>query len=240
MPSTLTPFRRCREPCGVRIVKETLAFLCEMPYFARLDHRVMQEIATRAYRRIYQPGELLSLEGEPCTVVHVVIEGTVRIYKVSLEGREQVMDRLGPGRMFHLVPVFDGGGNPASADAATRVAVLVFPRDEFLDIVATHSSVALAILRDFAERLRHFTGLIEDLSLRTATGRLAKLLLEQAGVGDEAPRRLTQQEMAAHLGTVREVVGRALARFQRDGLVRLERHRIIIVDREGLRKIATV
>jgi len=219
-------------------VDQTLAFLSGLPYFAQLDHEVIGEIATRGHHRIYQPKEILSLEGEPCRAVHIILEGVVRIYKVSPEGREQVIDRLGPGSMFHLVPVFDGGADPASADAVTEVVALVFPRDDFRDIVATHPSVALAILRDFAGRLRRFTTLIEDLSLRTVAGRLAKLLLDQAKANDETSRRLTQYEMATHLGTVREVVGRTLAQFEREGLIRIERHRILIVDRERLREIA--
>ena len=218
----------------------TQAFLRTLAYFSQLDAKAIQDIATRGHSRAFEPNEVLTLEGDPCTAVYLVVEGAVRIYKLSLEGREQVIDRLGPGRLFHLVPLFDGGGNPACASAATRVTALVFTRTEFLDIVTSHAPVALAILQDFSRRLRRFAGLIEDLSLRTASARLAKLLLEQAGAGSEAPRRLTQQEMATYVGTVREVVGRSLARFQREGVIRLERQRIVIVDKARLREIAGV
>jgi CRP-like cAMP-binding protein len=118
--------------------------------------------------------------------------------------------------------------------AWTEVTVYAIERDHFVRIVRQHPTVAMAVLADFAAKLRHTTALVEDLSLRTVGARLAKLLLTQAAEKDVAPRRMTQREMAAQLGTVREVVGRALAELEEEGLVRKERHRIVIVDRSGL------
>jgi CRP-like cAMP-binding protein len=100
--------------------------------------------------------------------------------------------------------------------------------------VRQHPTVAIAVLADFAAKLRHTAALVEDLSLRTVGARLAKLLLTQAAEKEAAPRRMTQREMAAQLGTVREVVGRALAELEREGLIRMERHRIVIMNRSGL------
>jgi len=212
---------------------ETTEFLRSLPLFQGLDDSAVEEISRLAQRRSYASGELIGLEGEPCTVVYFVAQGWVKVYKVSLEGREQVLTRLGPGDSLYLVPAFDGGPNPASAEALTEAVLYAFRREDFLWIVRHHPQVTLTVLRDLAAKLRHLTVLVEDLSLRTVEGRLAKLLLNLAAEGDVA-RRMTQQEMAAQLGTVREVVGRALVELERNGLIRKERHRIVIVDRIGL------
>jgi len=103
-----------------------------------------------------------------------------------------------------------------------------------LDLLARYPALAVGIIENLAARARHLLSLVEDLSLRTVSARLAKLLLTEAVGGDEAPRRMTQQEMAAQLGTVRETVGRALRDFEDEGLIRFDRHRIIILDREAL------
>lgn len=213
---------------------ETTESLRVLPLFQVLDDAAVAEISRLAQRRSYAPGQLIGLEGEPCTVVYFVARGWVKVYKLSLEGREQVLTRLGPGQSLYLVPAFDGGPNPASAEALTEVILYAFRRDDFLWIVHRHPQVALTALQDLAAKLRHLTALVEDLSLRTVEGRLAKLLLNLAAETDEAPRRMTQQEMAAQLGTVREVVGRILVELEGDGLIRKERHRIVIVDRVGL------
>jgi len=163
-----------------------------------------------------------------------VARGWVKVYKVSLEGREQVLTRLRPGQSLYLAPAFDGGPHPASAEALTEVILYALRREDFLWIVRHHPQVALTALQDLSAKLRHLTELVEDLSLRTVEGRLAKLLLKLAAEGDVSPRRMTQQEMAAQLGTVREVVGRTLVELGRDGLISKERHRIVIVDRVGL------
>lgn len=213
---------------------ETTEFLHGLPLFQRLDESAVMEISRLAQRRSYASGELIGLEGEPCDIVYFVAQGWVKVYKLSLEGREQVLTRLGPGDSLYLVPAFDGGPNPASAEALTEATLYAFRREDFLWILRHHPQVTLTVLRDLAAKLRHLTVLVEDLSLRTVEGRLAKLLLNLAAEGNVAPRRMTQQEMAAQLGTVREVVGRALVELERNGLIRKERHRIVIVDRIGL------
>ena len=208
--------------------------------FSRLSENMLARVAGATSRCIYAPGETITFEGDPCQAVYFVTEGQVRIYRISPEGREQVLKRLGPGRAFNLVPVLDGGPNPSSAMAWTRVTVYAIGRDSFLQMMHECPSLADAILADLAGKLRHMTALVEDLSLRTVGARLAKLLLVQAAEKEKAPRRITQQEMAAQLGTVREVVGRALAELEREGLIRMDRHRIVIIGRAGLEARATL
>ena len=203
-------------------------------FFSELGEDELAEVASRFHERTFRRGEVILLEGEEPQAVYFIVHGQVRIYRLSPEGREQVLKRLGPGGAFNFVPVLDGGLNPSSAVAWTDVVVYAIERGHFVQMVREHPALAMAILIDFAAKLRHMTALAEDLSLRTVGARLAKLLLTQAAEGKAAPRRVTQQEIAAQLGTVREVVGRTLAELEREGLIRMERHRIVIVDRSGL------
>lgn len=211
--------------------EETADFLRSLPYFHALPLPALTELAVRTRRRTYARGELVVLEGEPAEAAYLVADGQVRVYKLSAEGREQVLGRAGPGQALNLVPVFDGRPNPASAEAVNAATVLALPRQDLLAALRRHPAVAEALLADLAAQLRHLTALVADLSFRTVRGRLARYLLQQAG---QQGRRLTQAEMAAELGTVRDVIGRTLADLQAEGLISVERHRIVIHNRAAL------
>jgi len=214
--------------------------LRKWPFFSELGEDQLAEVVSHVQERTFRRGEVILLEGEAPQAVYFIVRGQVRVYRLSPEGREQVLKRLGPGGAFNLVPVLDGGLNPSSAMVWTDVTVYAIERGHFLRMVREHPALSVAVLADFAAKLRHMTALVEDLSLRTVGARLAKLLLTQATEEETVPRRMTQQEMAAQLGTVREVVGRALAELGREGLILMERHRIVIVDRAGLESKASL
>jgi CRP-like cAMP-binding protein len=212
------------------------ALLRAQPYFSLLDEEALAYLAAQLVERHHAKGEMVFLEGEPCQGLYLVREGRVRIYKLSPEGREQVLSYCGPGQSFNEVAVFDGGPNPANVIAATPCVLWVVPRPVLLELLQTHPGLALAIIQNLGARLRHLVGLVEDLSLRQVSARLAKLLLETASDGP-TPRALTQQEMAARVGTVREMIGRSLKQLETRGLVKIEAGRIVIVERQGLEKV---
>jgi CRP/FNR family transcriptional regulator len=214
--------------------------LSSVPYFAHLDATTLNAVARGAVRRHYAKGETVFLEGDPCAGLCVVEKGRIRLLRLSVEGREQVVKLLRPGEFFNEVAVLDGGPNPVSAMAATESILWVIDGDTMVRLLNRYPALAAAVIENLASRARHLLSLVEDLSLRTVSARLAKLLLAQAGGGREAPRRLTQQEMAAQVGTVREMVSRVLRRFEEEGLIRFERHRIVLLDREGLEREAKV
>ena len=209
------------------------------PYFAGVGQAQLDAVARAVVERSYGRGDYVFLEGESCQGLYVVKSGRVRIYKISPEGREQVLLVAGPGDTFNEVPVFDGGPNPASVEALEPTVLLLLPRGALLAMVETQPQIGRAFMRTFAVRLRQLVGLVEELSFKTVTGRVARILLEQlpasAGEGGgQSPRRLTQREIAAMAGTAREVAGRALKALEQQGAIRIERGRIIIIDRERL------
>jgi len=226
----------------VLLMDSTSRALRRIPIFADLSDETLARVASVAVRRVYAPGETIIIEGDPCQAAYFIAEGQVRVYRLSLGGREQVLARLGPGQTFNTVPPFRPQGvNHANVQAATETTLYAIVSDDFGRLVGECPDLALAILQDFAGRLDHLTNLVEDLSLRTVRGRLARFLLEHASTelsgtaeAGEVTWRWTQDEIAAHLGTVRDMIGRTLRAFADAGLVRMDRQRIVLLDREGL------
>jgi CRP-like cAMP-binding protein len=215
-------------------MRTTVEALRRISLFAHLSDAALARVAEVAIRRTYAPGEMILLEGEPCRAAYFIAEGEVRVVRISPFGREQVLARLKPGEGFNTVPIFQAGSlNHASVQAVTPIVLFAIPSDAIRRLIAENPELALALLRDFAARLDHLTNLVEDLSLRTVRGRLARFLLDNAD-RDEPLQRWTQEEIAAHLGTVRDMVGRSLRAFADAQLVEIERQRITLLDREGL------
>ncbi|MBI2858185.1 MAG: Crp/Fnr family transcriptional regulator [Chloroflexi bacterium] len=210
-------------------------FLRSLPYFVVLDDAEMERIERSAVERPFERGEVLFLEGDPCKGLYIMKSGMVRVFKSSPEGREQVILVAKPGDTFNDIPIFDNGPNPASAAAMEQSIVLLLPKEAVISLFDS-CPPAKAVMKLFATRLRRMTTLIGDLSFRSVLSRLAKVLLEVAvsEAGKEAPARLTQEEMAAMVGTVRDVIGRALRLLEKEGAIKMERQRIVVVDRRKL------
>ncbi len=213
-------------------------FLRRLPYFEALGMSELEHITREVQELSFARGEILFLEGDPCRGLYVVKSGQIRIFKGSPEGREQVLLIASPGDTFNDAPIFDSGPNPASASAREVSTVYLTPKETVLSLVAGCPS-AVAILKLFATRLRQLTIMVEDLSFRSVVGRLAKLLLDLAVVeGGLAPvRRLTQNEMATMVGSVRDVIGRALKQMERAGGIKIEGHHILVVAPGKLREM---
>lgn len=202
--------------------------------FAQLPRETRDAIARVAVPRTYGSDETIIFEGDPCTAAYFLDRGHVRVARVSAGGREQVLARLGPGQSFNTVPLFQRDGvNHATVGALDEVRVYAVAKEDLIALLRSNPELGLALLRDFADRLDHLTDLVEDLSLRTVRGRLARFLLEQAEADAVSPR-MTQAEIAARLGTVREVIGRTLRDLADDHLIRMERGRIVLLNRDGL------
>lgn len=184
--------------------------------------------------RAYPAETVIVLEGELCEAAYFIISGNVEVYRMSLQGRQQVLARLGPGQMFNTVPLFQANGrNHASAVARTDVALYTLLKDDFPRAVRDCPDLALVLLQDFAGRLAHLTDLVADLALRSVRGRLARFLLQQAD-GTTIAQKWTQDEIAAHLGTVRDMIGRSLRALTDERMIRIDRGRIVLLDRAAL------
>jgi len=215
-------------------MQKTPAELRRIALFASLSEETLASIASVARAQAFGPGELLILAGQTCQGAGFLAAGQVRVYRLSPSGREQVLMHLGPGAAFNTVPAFQPQGvNHATVQAVTSGLLYVISSDSLRHLVSVCPDLGLVMLQDFADKLDHLTDLVEDLSLRTVRARLARFLLEHAEE-QEVPRRWTQDEMAARLGTVRDMIGRTLKAFADAGLLRMDRQRIVLLDRQGL------
>lgn len=212
--------------------------LTKIPIFARLSQEALLEIVPFFRERTFAPGEVVVWETEPCEAVYFVQRGLARMRRMSPEGREQVLAYLGPGDSFNLVPALDGGPNPATVDALTETTLLTISCGQFHLILYEHQEVAQVVLKQLASEVRRLGDMVEELALHTVRTRLARFLLAQAD-GPRPPGGWTQEEIAARIGTVREMVGRTLRAFVSEGLIRRERGRIVVVNRPGLEREAT-
>jgi CRP/FNR family transcriptional regulator len=185
-------------------------------------------------RHIYR-GELLLVEGGPGEYMYYIHTGQVKVFKTSADGKEQALRIFQAGETFNEVPVFDGGLNPASALVLEEGTVYVLRRADIARMLSEHPAISAAVIQVLASRLRHLVGLVEDLSFKHVTARVAKtLLLHSEAVSGATSHRLTQQELAALVGTAREMVGRALKEFEADAIITIKQGRISILDRTRL------
>ncbi|MDY6917567.1 MAG: Crp/Fnr family transcriptional regulator [Chloroflexota bacterium] len=213
---------------------EQLEFLQSIPYFRGLGSDELESVKGIVFEKLAERGDLILVEGQAADVMYFVGSGVVKLFKTSADGKEQILALVRPGESINDVSVFDGGPNIASAQAMGPVVLYGIGKDDLDGVMREHPQVALNANSALAGQVRRLAALVEDLSFRHVTERVAKILLEYAGNGTSPQPRLTQQEMAAMAGTVREVVGRALKALEDEGMIRIDRHRIAITDRRAL------
>ena len=195
---------------------------------------MLRELAGLMDERIFLRNEVLFLEGDEPQGLFVVRQGAVKIYKIGDNGREQILEIEGPGRSVAELPLFDGRPYPASAAALEDAAVLTLPASAFHRLLTRHPEIPRAVIASIAGRLRKMVALVEEVSLKAVRERLAAVFLEMAGDGEECDLTWTNQEIAARIGTVREIVSRTMARMAHDGAIRIDGRRVIILDRDRL------
>lgn len=204
----------------------------------------LKTLAARTVRKLFSSGELLFSEGEPCNGLHIIAQGKVRIFKTSVNGREQVLAVNIPGESVAELPVFDGGPFPASAVAVEDAEIAYISRRDFQAYCMEHPEVALKVLQVVGARLRRLVGIIEELSFTTIRQRLIATLLKLAQSGGKTTASgiefqlpATHQELANQLGTVRELVSRNLMRLQAEGLLEVDARRIVVKDVDGMKAL---
>lgn len=185
----------------------------------------------------YGRGETIFFEGDDGNGFYIVAEGKVKIFKMSLQGKEQILHIFGPGEPFGEVPVFHGQPFPATAEALGKTTVLFFPRKEFVEVVTKSPSIALNMLAMLSMRLRRFTSQIESLSLKEVPARLSSYLLylsEEQGNTDTVELEISKGQLASLLGTIPETLSRIFGKMSDEGLIEVQGRKIKILDRVGL------
>ena len=204
------------------------------PYFNDLPEPLLKEIAAHTHLREYQRGDVLFWEDDPCDGLHIIEQGSAKIYRLSPQGRQYIVRILQEGDTFGEVPAFDGGMNPVNVEALEICRVWVIESEKLRALVLAHPLFAQKVLTNFGEMLRGMVRMVSEMAFYQVTHRLARLISE---FPTEEPRpHWTQEQLAAQLGTVREVVARSLKELERSGAIRIEDRRIHIADTDVLRQ----
>jgi CRP/FNR family transcriptional regulator len=209
--------------------------------FSELEDRSLSEIASASSIRTYGVGESFFLDGDPVHSFFIVGSGRVKVFKLSPDGKEQILMIAEPGDSFAEAAMFAGGRYPASATALEESEVVVVNRERFSGILQRDHNLAFNMIARLSELLRKLTRLVEGLSLTDVTTRLAKHLLDLLPDTDsnEATVTLTERKtiLASELGTIPETLSRSLARLSREKIIAVEGATIRILDRRRLQQL---
>jgi len=209
--------------------------------FRELPPHHLDAVLKIAVEKSLEKGEWIFSEGDPGNGFYIVVEGQVKIYKLSMEGKEHILHIFGPGEPFGEVPVFSGDVFPASAEAVKKSRVLFFPRDRFIALITEDPTLALNMLAVLSKRLRQFTVQIENLSLKEVPGRLAGYLLllaEEQQNPSEITLHISKGHLASFLGTIPETLSRILKKMSEQALIQVNGRKIKILDLDGLEILA--
>lgn len=218
---------------------DKITIIAESLLFSELPREQLDKVAAIAVFKTYPRGEYIFFEGDEGNGFYMVVDGQVKIFKMSLDGKEQILHIFGPGEPIGEVPVFHGKPFPANAMALVKTRLLFFPRQQFVDLVAANPSLALNMLAMLSLRLRRFAAKIESLSLKEVPGRLADYLLylaEEQESTDRVTLDIPKGQLASLLGTIPETLSRIFARMSDEGLIRVDGRTIHIDDFERLRE----
>lgn len=218
------------------------ATLQAIPLFAELPEKQRRNLADIAVSRNYAKGDIIFAENDRANGFYAIVAGRIKIYKLSPEGKEQILHVFGPGDVFGEVVVFAGRKFPAYAEPLETATTLFFPRDAFINLIRNDPDLALGMLAELSIKLRQFTALIENLSLKEVPARLAAHLLylsKRQENTDALVLELPKSQLASLLGTIPETLSRILARMAKEGLIDMpDTRKIRILDRAALIEIS--
>ncbi|MEW5942115.1 MAG: Crp/Fnr family transcriptional regulator [Chloroflexota bacterium] len=210
--------------------KQRMELLRSNEYFDTCSQPLMEQIVEHVQLREYEKGEVLFWEGDPCDGLYVIYQGSAKIYRVSPQGRQYIVRILQEGDTFAEVPAFDGGANPVNVETLETCRVWVVDGETLRGLVLTHPQFAQKVLVNFGRMLRGMVVKVSEMAFYQVTHRLARLINEipPDDLSGVSGAHWTQEQMAARLGTVREVVARSLKELERSGAIQVENRRITI------------
>jgi CRP/FNR family transcriptional regulator len=218
-----------------------LRIISMVPFFEGLPESQLAQVGSIAVTREISRGTVVFSEGDEGDGFYVLASGRIKIFKLSPDGKEQILHIFGPGEPFGEVALFSGKHFPAGAQAIEAARVLFFPRAAFISLIKSNPELALNMLAVLSVRLRIFTRMVEDLSLKEVPGRVAAYILylsERVGGASRLELDITKSQLAALLGTIPETLSRILGRMSNRGFISIDGASILILDREKLEFLA--
>ncbi|MEW6673489.1 MAG: Crp/Fnr family transcriptional regulator [Thermodesulfobacteriota bacterium] len=224
-------------------MKKNIEIISSAPLFSGLPEYQLNELNRIAVNKNYPKGAVIFSEGDKGSGFFIIAAGQVKVFKVSSEGKEQILHIFGPGEPIGEVPVFTGQPFPAYAEALVKSHLLFFPKTAFIDLIAGNPSLALNMLAVLSLRLRQFTVQIENLSLKEVPGRLASYLIYLSGAqenGQSVKLNISKGQLASLLGTIPETLSRIFAKMSEQQLIAVDGRHIRLLDPVGLESLATL
>jgi CRP/FNR family transcriptional regulator, dissimilatory nitrate respiration regulator len=209
--------------------------------FSGLSSDQLKTLSHIAVRMAFNRGEMIFQEGDTGNGIYIVATGKIKVFKLSLDGKEQILHIYGPGHTFGEVPVFQGKSFPASAMTLEPAGIIFLPRDRFVELIASAPALAMNMLADLSSRLRGFTVQIEALSLKEVPARLAAYILTLSKEHKNARRislPISKAQLSNLIGTTPETISRMLKKMGDAGLIQVQTRTIEILDKEGLEELS--
>jgi CRP/FNR family transcriptional regulator len=216
--------------------------IASIPLFQGLPRKQHEDLSMIVVDQVFKRGQSIFFEGDDGNGFYVIVSGRVKVFKLSPEGKEQILHIFGPGEPFGEVPVFAGERFPANAETLAESRVFFFPRPAFIELVGKNPTLALNMMAVLSSRLRRLTHLVEDLSLKEVPGRLAAylLLLSEKNQGTaKVELEVSKNQLASLLGTIPETLSRILARMDREKLLKMSGKAIEILNRKEMEALAS-
>ena len=217
------------------------SLVSSMPLFEGLSSKQTASLASIAVRKYYSRGQNFFSEGDEAAGFYMILSGRVKIFKLSADGKEQILHIMEAHEPFGEAAVFAGKNYPASAQSLAETSVLFFPADHFTDLIIREPSIALSMLVLLSMRLRRLTTLVENLSLKEVPGRLAAYLLLKDNTNGSSPviaLDVSKNQIAGLLGTIPETLSRILKRMADEKLIKVDARSITILNKKGLADLA--
>jgi CRP/FNR family transcriptional regulator len=206
---------------------EKIRTLRANPYFDERPLAVLKDLAEVTQLYACDRGDILFWEGDECAGLHIIESGSVKLYRISPQGRQYIIAVLTEGATCNEVPAFDGGTNPVNVEALEATRVWVVDARALRELVKSNPEFALKVLSKFGQNLRSLVHKVSEMAFYQVTHRLARLIDEMQ---TQPHQPWTQEQLAARLGTVREVVARSLKELEKSGAIRIEDRRIVVAD----------
>lgn len=217
-----------------------VSYVMHIPLFQNLPEPSLKMLQGILTEKEFLKGENIFSEGYESNGFYIIMRGRVKVYKLSPEGKEQILHIVSPKELLGAVSAFAGNPYPAHADAMEKTKALFFPRKDFLALVRKEPSVAMNMMANLAMRLQHFTRMIEDLSLKEVPGRLAAYFLylcEKKGCSDIVEMDISKGQLASLLGTIPETLSRILRRLSEQGVLEVRGRMIRLINKKALQDI---
>jgi len=216
------------------------------PLFAGLREEDLKKLRAIAFPKSLARKGVLFAEGEEAKGFYVVLSGKVKLYKVSSEGKEQILHIVSAPDAFAEAALFLEGIYPAFAEGLTDCQLLFFPKREFIQLIERYPQLSINMIVSLSHFLKRFASLIEELSLTEISSRVAKYLIDlsrkqlrEGRSSKEVELDLSKTQLASKLGTISETLSRTLAKMKAKGMIDVQKNRILILDREALEQVAS-